>query len=116
RAHYLYGRALLDVDEPGRAQNEFQAAIDLDPMPWRPPSKSIQAIRNAVAQHGGVLCDVQQAFRAASPGQCIGWELMDDHVHPSLMGQALMARAIATSLTMIEGPLNVPPSAFASLA
>ena len=36
-----------------------------------------------------MLVDLQKAFREASAGGCVGWELMDDHVHPSLLGQAL---------------------------
>ena len=38
------------------------------------------------------------AFRAASAGGGVGWELMDDHVHPSLRGQDLAARTIARTL------------------
>ena len=73
-------------------------------MPWRPPSQSVSAIRRA-AESGAVLCDLEAAFRAASPGGSVGWELMADHVHPSLQGQALIARSIAESMCALEGPL-----------
>ena len=115
RAHYLLGQALFASGRPEEAAAEFHAAVDLDPMPWRPPDSCIAAIRQAATEHGAVLCDVQQAFREASPGGCIGWELMDDHVHPSLAGQALLARAVVKTLTGMPGPLAVSPAAYQAL-
>ena len=114
-AHYLLGLALFAQARFDEAGAEFRQAVDLDPMPWRPPSASVAAIRGAVESRGAVLCDLQRAFRDASPGGSIGWELMDDHVHPSLLGQELVARSIVRTLSGVEGPAAVAPERLAAL-
>ncbi|MEI9864792.1 MAG: hypothetical protein WDN00_09605 [Limisphaerales bacterium] len=50
------------------------------------------------------VCDLVTAFRRASPGGTIGWDLMDDHVHPTLRGQALMAETFVNSMTNLSAP------------
>ena len=115
RAHYALGRARFASGDHQRAAESFRSAVDFDPMPWRAPSQSIDAIRKAVKNSGAVICDVQQAFRDAGPGGSIGWELMDDHVHPSLRGQALIAEAILKTLAQFDGPLAVSPVALRAL-
>lgn len=114
-AHYLLGRALFGQGRFDEAAGEFRSAVDLDPMPWRPPSASVEAIRTAAATRGVPLCDLQRAFREASPGGAVGWELMDDHVHPSLRGQELVARSIVRTLTTMEGDASVAPERLAAL-
>ena len=99
RLCFLKGSALFASGQYEAARAAFQQAIDYDPMPWRAPSASLAAIRQAAQLPGAHLCDIQRAFQMSSPGGCIGWELMDDHVHPSLEGQALMARSMVRSLT-----------------
>jgi tetratricopeptide (TPR) repeat protein len=68
-------------------------------MPWRAPSGANDAIRQAVDRSGVILCDLEAEFHRTSPDGLIGWELMDDHVHPSLTGQAVTALAWAHALT-----------------
>ena len=114
-AHYLLGLALFAKARFDEAGAEFRLAVDLDPMPWRPPSASVAAIRGAAESRGAVLCDLQRAFREASPGGSVGWELMDDHVHPSLLGQELVARSIVRTLSGVEGPASVAPERLAAL-
>ncbi len=116
-AHYRLGRARLAAGQIEAAQASFQSAIDLDPMPWRPPSGSQEALRRAAIDHGAVLCDLREAFRHADPAHAgpIGWELMDDHVHPSLKGQELIARTIVKTLTTMPGACAVSPEAFAAM-
>lgn len=112
RAHHFIGRARLALGREKEALASFQRAVDLDPMPWRCPSACTAALREAAASGGAVVCDLQGAFRAASPGGCVGWELMDDHVHPTLEGQALTARTIVEAMTRLEGPLKVSQESF----
>lgn len=111
RAHFLLGQALDRKGLVREAREEFVAARDWDTMPWRPPSAAEAALVRAARERAAPVCDLLQAFRDASPGGVIGWELMDDHVHPSLRGQALIAESIVNSLTNFDGPLRVPPSA-----
>jgi hypothetical protein len=89
------------------ARESFLAARDLDTMPWRPISATEDAIRRtARARSAGnvVFCDVAEIFRGLSPAAATGWELLDDHVHLTLRGQAEVARAIVTSMTGMAEP------------
>lgn len=115
RAHYLLGKTLMIQSKTGAALGAFTRALDLDSMPWRPPSLVQAAVRNAAHEQKVPVCDLLQAFRNASPGGLIGWELMDDHVHPSLRGQALIAESIVNSLTNFDGSLHVSAAARAQL-
>lgn len=115
RAHFLMGRALFAAGDTNRAQQEFVAARDLDSMPWRATTIQQQAIRQAAASLEMPLCDMEQSFRAHSPGGCIGWELMDDHVHPTLRGQALMAESIVGTLRQMTGAAALSDQAAAHI-
>lgn len=115
KAHFHLGRAYTWTGEPEKAQRHFVQARDLDTMPWRATSALQQSIRRAVEERGATLCDVEQAFRSRSPGGSIGWELMDDHVHPSLQGQALLARTIVETLTRRTDALGVSVEHFSAL-
>lgn len=114
-ARYERGRALLALRRDAEALREFQASVDLDPMPWRAPSQANRAIREAAEETGAWLCDVQRCFREASPHGSVGWELMDDHVHPSLAGQFMIARCIAARLMEVSGPLRIEPAVIVKL-
>jgi len=114
RAHFVRGSALADLARHPEAVGEFVRARDLDTMPWRATSAA-QAIARDAAAAGAVVCDMEAAFAAASPGGAIGWDLMDDHVHMSLRGQALFARTILSALASLPEPLRVQPEALASL-
>jgi lysophospholipase L1-like esterase len=106
RAWFLLGRSLLLQKKD--ALEAFREANRLDRMPWRPSDDLQEAIREAAKSEAVPLCDVQAWFRNKSPGGVIGWELLDDHVHPSLEGQAEAARAMLTSLASTQGPLSLP--------
>lgn len=105
-AHYTLASALTRLGQDQEAHEQYVQARDLDPMPWRANSAARGAIL-AAGREGAVLCDMENAFRAASPGGSIGWELMDDHVHMSLAGQALFAKTVLRTLSGFAGPLHV---------
>lgn len=116
RAHFLLGQALGRQGRHDEARTEFVAACNSDPLPWRPPSSSQAAVVRAAREHEAPVCDLAEAFRNASPGGAIGWELMDDHVHPNLRGQALIAECIVNSLTNFAGGLRVSQPARTGLS
>jgi tetratricopeptide (TPR) repeat protein len=115
RAHFLHGKALYSLGRTNEAHAEFVAARDLDSMPWRTTSLQQEAIRTAASSHAATVCDMEGIFRSNSPGGCIGWELMDDHVHPTLRGQALMAEAVVATLRKISGPAAVSDAQFSRI-
>jgi tetratricopeptide (TPR) repeat protein len=115
RAHFLHGKALYSLVQTNEASAEFVAARDLDSMPWRTTSLQQEAIRTAATKYGATVCDMEGIFRSNSPGGCIGWELMDDHVHPTLRGQALMAEAVVATLRKISGPAAVSETQFSRI-
>ena len=107
--HFLMGRCLTALGRHQEALTEYTLAKDLDTMPWRPPGACNRAVRRA-AEQGAILCDLESEFRKNSAGGAIGWELMDDHVHPSLAGQALIAAAWLRSMAELPGPVRVDPA------
>ena len=106
RVHFLLGRDYLNMQRFDDARTSLQAAIDLDPMPWRPIGAINDALRRVANEHGALLGDVQEAFRRQSPEGFIGWELMDDHVHPGMRGQFLLARTMVDALSRAPAPLG----------
>jgi tetratricopeptide (TPR) repeat protein len=113
RARFLLGQVLARARQPELARVSFLEARDLDTMPWRPVSLTEQAIRNTALVKGAVLCDVAEIFRKQSPDGATGWELLDDHVHLSLSGQALAARAMVGAMANLGGPLQLGPEQLA---
>ncbi|MBU1694961.1 MAG: hypothetical protein KKC51_13490 [Verrucomicrobia bacterium] len=115
RNRFLQGRALAAADDRDGARKAFLEARDLDTLPWRPVSQTEVAIRAAARKKNVVLCDIAEIFRGESPDGATGWDLVDDHVHLSLRGQARAARAIVEAMTAWPGALRVDAEALASL-
>ena len=114
-AHHLLGRALRAQERYEEAAAEFRLAVDLDPMPWQSPSSSSEAVRRAAESRGAVLADLDHAFHESGEHGLVGWNLVEDHVHPSLRGQELAARTILRAMTKLEGQLAPDPDAVAAL-
>ena len=114
-ARFARGQELATAGDRAAARGEFLTARDLDTMPWRPTGDTEAAIRSAAASHDAILCDVAERFREASADGATGWDLLDDHVHLTLRGQAEVARAVVTSMADLPGALRVAPEAAASL-
>jgi tetratricopeptide (TPR) repeat protein len=113
RVRFLLGQVLARGGQAEPARTAFLAARDLDTMPWRPISLTEQAIRNTALVKGAVLCDMAEIFRRESPDGATGWELLDDHVHLSLSGQARAARSMVGAMVNLAGPLQLGPDELA---
>jgi tetratricopeptide (TPR) repeat protein len=109
---FRLGQSLAQEGNRQEARLAFLEARDLDTMPWRPTSSTEAAIRSVAKAHAASLCDLANIFRDRSQDGATGWELLDDHVHLSLKGQALAARSIAECIAPI---LGVAPTAIAAL-
>ena len=113
---FARGERLGAEGDRAAARQAFLEARDLDTMPWRPITATEEAIRRAAATAGVPLCDVAERFRGLDPRAAAGWDLLDDHVHLSLRGQAEVARAIVESMDALTPSLRVAPERVAGLA
>jgi len=113
---FAEGTRLAAAGEREAARAAFLEARDLDTMPWRPIAATEAAIRRAAEGRDVVVCDVAETFRRLSPEGATGWDLLDDHVHLSLRGQAEAARAVVASMAGLSPPLQVEPATSAALA
>ena len=116
RAQFQLAQSLYTSNQFPEALAAFQKARDLDIMPWRATSAANDSIRRAARELSATVCDVEGAFHTNSPGGSIGWELMDDHVHPTLRGQALIAEAVVQSLSRMTGAVSLSAEARARIS
>ncbi|MFM1904109.1 MAG: hypothetical protein RLZZ440_2009 [Planctomycetota bacterium] len=112
---FARGTAAAAAGDAAAAKEAFLEARDRDTMPWRPTSATEAAIRRAAAAAGVPLCDIAERFRSLSPEGAAGWDLLDDHVHLSLRGQAELARAVVESMELFPDPLRVGPDSVRGL-
>jgi tetratricopeptide (TPR) repeat protein len=115
RATFLLANCEEKLGNTDAALTHYRAAVDLDTMPWRPPTRSVQAIELAAQENAIPVCDVPAHFREVDSAAGIGWELMDDHVHFSLKGQYELARAMTMALKSFDGSLHVDDEQIAKL-
>ena len=104
---FLEARALEALGQGGAAHEAYAKARDLDPRPFRATDGANAVIGEVARIEGGVLADVDLAFHSVAPAAGVGWELMDDHVHPSTAGEALLARAVVKAMADLVGPVAV---------
>lgn len=113
RSRFLLGKVLAAAGQTDPARAAFLEARDLDTLPLRPISLTEQAVRNTALVKGAVLCDVSEIFRRESHDGATGWELLDDHVHLSLSGQARAARSMVGAMANLAPPLQLAPEQLA---
>ena len=92
------GRCLEMLGNKTSARNAYLRARDTDPAPWRASNAINQVIRETAQVKGITLVDGEILFTKYGSSAGIGWDLMDDHVHPSAQGQILLAREVAESV------------------
>ncbi len=103
---FHYGRALEVLGETDSAHSYYLRARDADPYPWRANSEVNKILKEVSTEMELTLVDVEKIFREKSPSSGIGWELMDDHLHPSNLGQLLLARSWSRAIKSDLGSLN----------
>lgn len=113
---FLRGRVDAVLHRPSDAQAAFVRARDLDPFPWRAGTALNDAVRDVGGRPATLLVDVERRLMDhARPGPGLDW--ISDNVHPTPVGNALIARWLAEVLAArIDGmdPArldDVPPEA-----
>lgn len=106
--NYYLGRIAFGHGDTAAAKKYFDRARSLDELRFRAPDTLNTIIIGLCRETGAHLVDTRAAFEAASPGHCIGSELLLEHVHPNLDGYALMSEVFYRAL-QTQGIIQVPP-------
>ncbi|MDF1552802.1 MAG: GDSL-type esterase/lipase family protein [Deferrisomatales bacterium] len=94
---FLRGRALEALGESAQAGAAYTRAKEEDIIPLRALDAFNAAVREVGRREGVPVADVEARFRELSPGGIPGANLFEDHVHPTLFGQILIAREIVAT-------------------
>ena len=89
--HFLLGQAYEQLGQWQLSRRSFESAVDYDATPIRRLSQVNRTIREVAIQEGALLVDVERAFRESSENGLVGFELIEDYVHPSPKGHSLIA-------------------------
>jgi len=89
--YYWIGKALESQARWREAAAAYQAACDLDAFPIRRTSAINDAIRRVAAEARVPLLDVERLFAEQSEHGLVGFELIEDYVHPTPYGHQLIA-------------------------
>jgi tetratricopeptide (TPR) repeat protein len=109
-ALYRLGQAYEAAGREDDAYGAYVRARDADAKPARAISAFNQTIRELAQERGALLVDTEKIFEDASPGRLVGFNLIEDYVHPKPEGHKLIARAIWRAL-LEDGRLGEPKSA-----
>ena len=114
-AAYELGERRLAAGDTAAARAAFLDAKEADGLRFRAPEAINGVVRRLAAAFPNVtLVDVQERFRAESPGGLEGDALFADHLHPNARGYALMADAFAEAMRGALPALRGAPEAVPS--
>jgi lysophospholipase L1-like esterase len=104
-ADSVFNRATmqLELGDTNVADSLFRLAKDLDALRFRAPEKINEIIFNLAQKYNCTFIDIESTFNAQSPDGIVGYNLIVDHLHPSLEGYQLIGEAFFES--MIENNL-----------
>ena len=91
-AAYTLGQYYLEKNQDS-AKKYLHWAKELDFLRFRAPEKINESILALSKKYNTSLVPMEAVFKAHSPKNIIGDELMTEHVHPNIKGQFLMADA-----------------------
>ena len=90
-AYFLLGRAHEGVQEWEAAARCYQQACDADASPIRRLSAMNDTVREVAAESGALLVDADRDFAEQSPHGLVGFNLIEDYVHPTREGHQRIA-------------------------
>ena len=91
RPNSFWDRHTRDSARFDDARSAYQRACDEDASPIRRLSGINVAIREIADQHGALLVDVDRLFEQQSEHGLVGFNLIEDYVHPTRQGHELIA-------------------------
>jgi tetratricopeptide (TPR) repeat protein len=96
--HYLRGRILGAVGRYDEAETAYRLALDHDICPLRALSSIGRALEETASSRRVPLVDFAALVRGESPHHLPGEELFLDHIHPTIRGHGLLARALIEAM------------------
>ena len=97
-AHFQLGKIYLREADTARARAHFWAANDRDLVLKRLPSAFHEISREFVGQYGFPYIDEMEFFAAGSASGIVGYNRLDDDVHPNRQAQFDLGAKIATTI------------------
>jgi len=88
----------LDLGNFKEADSLYRLTKDLDALRFRAPEKINDIILKLADKYDCVFVNIDSAFNSASPDGIVGYNLIVDHLHPSLSGYQLMGRIYFESM------------------
>jgi tetratricopeptide (TPR) repeat protein len=88
---FLLGQAYEGLERFEDARCAYQRACDEDASPIRRLSGINEAIREIAHQQGALLVDIDRLFEQQSEHGLVGFNLIEDYVHPTRQGHELIA-------------------------
>ncbi|HVY73854.1 MAG TPA: hypothetical protein VG890_03435, partial [Puia sp.] len=108
RCNYYLGWLANHAGDSVAASRYFSKALDLDELRFRAPHQLNEIIAALCRKYPNThLVDTRSEFERWSAHHIIGDELILEHVHPNLMGYALMADAFYQALKQ-GGLITIP--------
>ena len=105
---YLLGRAYEALQRWDDARSAYARAADLDASPVRRVSGTNDAMRAVAAERGALLVDMERVFEEHSEHGLVGFNWIEDYVHPTHEGHQLIAwelwKAMADAGWLGDGP------------
>jgi Flp pilus assembly protein TadD len=89
--HFLLGKSYEALGRWDEARASYALARDRDAMPSRVLSAFNDAIREVGRERGVILVDIERSFEEASPHGLVGFNLIEDYVHPTPEGHRRIA-------------------------
>ena len=112
--HFVLGKAYEALGRWDDARASYVLARDRDAMPSRVLSTFNDAIRRVGRERGVILVDIERSFAKASPHGLVGFNLIEDYVHPTREGHRRIAFELFNALLDHGLPEKRPAVDFAT--
>lgn len=104
---FARGRALLALGRTAEAKKQFLVARDHDGRINRAATDFNEAMREIADRTPALLADIEAGFDAAAKDGIVGKDWIVDNVHPTIGGQALIARLIVEAMARANNLITV---------